>query len=458
MSSTLANSSQGKFDPGTECIAKYNFAGTSKKDLPLKKGDIVQILRMTKDPNWYEAKKLSDNSTGFIPISYVQERRGLNLHAMPWFFGKIKREVAEDLLKPRDVGLFLVRESTNYPGDYTLCVVSPEGGKIEHYRVISRKNKLTVDEEEFFDNLVDLVKHYEKDADGLCTRLKIPKTKPKDLNISSQVFVQSFEKEGWLVNSKDISCQDQIGSGEFGVVSKGEYQGRLVAIKKLKDDSKAAQTFLAEASVMTTLHHKNLVDLIGIYFENNALNMVTEFCKNGALVDYLRSRGRAVITKDKQIGFACDICNGMQYLEEKKIVHRDLAARNVLLAEDLTAKVADFGLARDVALEMEKGKFPVKWTAPEAIQDNAFSTKSDIWSFGVLLWEIFSYGRNPYPRVPLNEVLQKVNKGYRMEIPEGCSQNIYQLMKDCWELKPERRPTFRTLARELADPDRETKV
>lgn len=435
---------------GTECVAKYDFNGHGQKDLSFKKGDILEISHSTKDPNWYGAKMLSNGKSGIIPISYVQPRRGLHLHEMPWFFGKITREKAESLLQPREIGLFLVRESTNYPGDYTLCVVSPQDQKVEHYRVISRRNKVTVDEERYFGTLVELVKYYEKLSDGLCTNLKLPLNKQKHMSISSQVFQDSFQKEGWAVPIDDVEFNEKIGMGEFGEVFRGSYQERAVAIKKLKDDTIAAQSFLAEASVMTTLHHKNLVDLVGISFQGQEIIILTEFCTKGALVDYLRSRGRAVITRQEQLSFARDVCEGMRYLEEKKVIHRDLAARNVLLSEELCAKVSDFGLAKDIDQQMELGKFPVKWTAPEAIRSNKFSIKSDVWSFGILLWEIFSFGRNPYPRVPLNEVLNKVTNGYRMESPDKCPPSFYSLMKACWDINPNNRPSFSRIQLELS--------
>lgn len=457
MTTSLANSSRGGFVRGTECIVRHDY-GTGRSQVTFKKGDIVTILEGTVDPNLFNVQRMTDGKAGVIPIGYVQARGSLKIHEMPWFFGNITREHAEKLLQPRKEGLYLVRESTNYPGDYTLCVVSPFNGKVEHYRVIAKNNQLTVDEEEYFPSLLELIKHYEKDADGLCTRLQQPLVKKQDMSLPSKIFKDAFSKQGWTFAYEDITHEEKIGDGEFGEVHRGKCQGKDVAIKKLKDDSKAAQAFLAEASVMTNLHHRNLVILIGISFVKDSLVILTEYCSKGALVDYLRSRGRAVITQREQLRFARDVSAGMSYLEQQNIVHRDLAARNVLLSDDLCAKVSDFGLAKDFDQLLGPGKLPIKWTAPEAIQKKVFSTKSDVWSFGILLWEIYTFGRNPYPRIPLDQVLTKVLQNYRMEMPDNCPPNVYNLMKQCWYPEPGKRPSFKQISALLKEPDRETEL
>eukprot|EP00794_Sanderia_malayensis_P009658 gene9658-10646_t len=449
---------QAYLESGTECVANYDFKGAKPSDLPFTKGEVLVIMKPTKDPNWFYAKRKSDRKEGIIPANYVQKRKAMNLHTMPWFFGKIARDQAEELLAGGEPGLFLVRESTNFPGDYTLSVCSPlEVGRVEHYRVLTQKGMLTIDEEGFFPALPNLVDHYTKDNDGLCTKLTKPLKKNRDMEISTSVFIETFKKEGWVVNWEKISqSMEVIGTGEFSEVYKGIYGSQEVAIKKLRDDSEAAQAFLSEASVMTTLRHTNLVEFKGICFHKKDLYILTEYCSKGALLDYLRSRGRAMISQDQQREFARDICSGMCYLEERKIVHRDLAARNVLLGEDMTSKVADFGLAKNLEQDVGTEKFPVKWTAPEAIKSKTYSTHSDVWSFGILLWEIYSFGRNPYPRVPLKDVSEKVEKGYRMEIPEGCPNTMYILMQQCWSYRPSKRPRFKDLFRELDNPPRET--
>ncbi|CAG7702927.1 unnamed protein product [Allacma fusca] len=364
----------------------------------------------------------------------------VKLNSMPWFHGKISRDKAEDLLTPREDGLFLVRESTNFPGDYTLCVCWQ--GRVEHYRVHYKDNQLTIDEEEYFENLAQLVEHYEKDADGLCTRLC--KSLPKEGHPEFCVDAKAFLEAGWAISHNDIELQESLGKGEFGEVRLGLLRGDKVAVKVLKDSSKAAQKFLAEASLMTSLRHPNLVQLLGVVLEGRNIYLVTEYMSKGSLLDYLRSRGRLHVTKTDQINFAYDTCAGMEYLEKRRVVHRDLAARNVLISEDCVAKVADFGLAwREEAIASETcGKLPIKWTAPEALKKNKFSNKSDMWSFGVLLWEIYSFGRVPYPRIHLSDVLKKVEHGYIMDAPDSCPPAVYELMKKAWHLNPDLRPSF----------------
>lgn len=187
----------------------------------------------------------------------------------------------------------------------------------------------------------------------------------------------------------------------------------------LKDSSPA------EAILMKSLHHENLVNLLGVVRKEGQIYLVTEYMSKGSLVDYLRSRGRLHVTKKDQINFAYHTSAGMEYLERMHVVHRDLAARNVLIAEDGVAKVSDFGLARNKEIKMESSKLPIKWTAPEALKRNVinriyvsisfkiinklqiFSNKSDMWSFGILLWEIYSFGRVPYPRIVSSKIRGK---------------------------------------------------
>uniref|UniRef100_A0A3B3RMV1 Tyrosine-protein kinase n=1 Tax=Paramormyrops kingsleyae TaxID=1676925 RepID=A0A3B3RMV1_9TELE len=398
---------QTTWPAGTECVAKYNFQGATDQDLPFSKGDVLTIIGVTKDPNWYKAKNPVGRE-GTIPANYVQKREGVKsggkLSLMPWFHGKITRDQAECLLYPPETGLFLVRESTNYPGDYTLCVSCE--GKVEHYRIIYHNGKLSIDEEEYFSNLMQLVE---------VSRLEI---------------------------------RTALSTSHSSDVMVGDYRGTKVAVKCIKSDA-TAQAFIAEASVMTQLRHNNLVQLLGVIIEEIGLFIVTEYMAKGSLVDYLRSRGRTVLGGECLLKFSLDVCEAMEYLEANNFVHRDLAARNVLVSEDNIAKVSDFGLTKEASSTQDTAKLPVKWTSPEALREKQFSTKSDVWSYGILLWEIYSFGRVPYPRIPLKEVVPRVEKGYKMDAPDGCPLVVYDIMKQCWTLSPVERPSFQLLREKL---------
>ncbi|XP_014357498.2 tyrosine-protein kinase CSK isoform X2 [Papilio machaon] len=438
--------------------------------------------------------------------------RLVNMSQWPWHHGAISRERAEALLSGSPDGVFLVRESTNFPGDHTLCVRFR--GRVEHYRVKwatapdSQTQRLTIDDEEFFDTMTDLIHHYLQDADGLCTKLVrcLPKAAINGANnngvlqpsypphppqpppypptpsvssaLSSGHFQHTYAAQAppsadqtdgaqhqrfvdarWIIAERDLEIRENIGKGEFGDVMLGILNGnQKVAVKILKD-REAASKFRAEASVMSSLKHENLVRLLGcvVFSSNGSTCLVTEHCAQGSLLDYLRSRGRHYVTQQDQINFAFDACCGMEYLERQRVVHRDLAARNVLISAEGTAKVADFGLARcetapeDPADAMRvQAKLPIKWTAPEALKYNKFSNKSDMWSFGILLWEIYSFGRVPYPRIPLAEVVRHVERGYRMEAPEGCPAGPYDVMRAAWHADPQQRPTFAATRARLA--------
>ncbi|XP_055874157.1 tyrosine-protein kinase CSK-like isoform X1 [Biomphalaria glabrata] len=427
------------WNQGDEVVGLFDFPGRSKDDLPFQKGDLLVIVKSTTDPNWYKAKN-SIGAEGMIPANYVKLRKVVSLHAMPWFHGHITREETEALLANQEDGVFLIRDSIHYVGDRTLSVSCDS--RIDHYRILTGPDGMVfVDGGDCaFDSLLELVEHYKADADGLCTRLIRPVTKQGNNFVT--VSMQDFQKGGWVINRSDLELGELIGKGDFGDVYKGFYKGQAIAAKVLKDQDRGNEQFMKEAALMTSLRHPNLVRLIGIVLSDTAI-LVTEFVGRGNLVEYLRTRGRNIITKKDQINFATDTCAAMDYLESKSLVHRDLAARNVLVHDDGTAKVSDFGLANIGGFNQTSSqKFPIKWTAPESLRNNIFTNKSDMWSFGILLWEIYSFGRVPYPRVPLSDVVMHVEKGYRMEAPEGCPVEIFAIMKQAWEMNPENRPRF----------------
>ncbi|KAM4629281.1 megakaryocyte-associated tyrosine-protein kinase [Polymixia lowei] len=429
---------------GTQCVAKGYHRKPKSGELAYRKGDILTILDTGTKKGYYKARHNATGEEGLITLTNVREREAIrvdpSLSLMPWFHGKISGPEAVCKLRPVEDGLFLVRESIRHPGDYVLCV--SVSGEVIHYRVMYRDNKLTIDNTQYFYNLIDMIEFYSKNKGAIATIL----LKPKDKEGAKSAELE-LSKTGWLLDIRKLTLGESIGEGEFGAVYEGQYMDQRVAVKNIKCDV-TAQDFLQETTVMTKLQHKNLVRLLGVIL-HNGLHIVTELMTKGNLVNFLRTRGRSVINTAQLLRFALDVCEGMEYLESKRLVHRDLAARNILVSDEGVAKVSDFGLTKLDCKTSDNVKLPVKWTAPEALKKEKFSTRSDVWSYGVLLWEIFSYGRQPYPKMSLKEVKERVEEGHRMDAPEDCPPGVYSLMMTCWEKEPRRRPSFHKLREKL---------
>lgn len=212
--------------------------------------------------------------------------------------------------------------------------------------------------------------------------------------------------------------------------------------------------FLAEAQIMKKMHHPKLIQLYAVCTKEEPIFIVTELMKNGSLLDFLQNKGRH-LNLTQLIDIATQVASGMAYLESQHFIHRDLAARNVLVGEGYSVKIADFGLARIIKEEEYEARagvrFPIKWTAPEAINYAKFSSKSDVWSFGILLTEIITYGRSPYPGMTNAEVLHKLDCNYRMPPPPNCPPALYEIMLETWHKDPMRRPGFETLQWKLEE-------
>ncbi|XP_058808971.1 ephrin type-B receptor 1-B isoform X2 [Phymastichus coffea] len=272
--------------------------------------------------------------------------------------------------------------------------------------------------------------------------------------------VREFARE---IDAGYITIEAIIGGGEFGDVCRGKLKlppdGRSeidVAIKTLKPGSvdKARNDFLTEASIMGQFEHPNVIFLQGVVTKSNPVMIITEFMENGSLDTFLRANdGKFQVLQ--LVGMLRGIASGMQYLAEMNYVHRDLAARNVLVNAALVCKIADFGLSREIesategAYTTRGGKIPVRWTAPEAIAFRKFTSASDVWSMGIVCWEVMSYGERPYWNWSNQDVIKSIEKGYRLPAPMDCPEAIYQLMLDCWQKERTHRPTFANLTQTL---------
>ncbi|XP_078656666.1 uncharacterized protein LOC144902898 isoform X2 [Branchiostoma floridae x Branchiostoma belcheri] len=267
----------------------------------------------------------------------------------------------------------------------------------------------------------------------------------------------------WEIPRSSLTLGKVLGKGQFGEVRMGELKKRgvtqTVAVKTLKAsaEDRDKQGLMGELEILVTVgRHDNIISLVGACTVEGPLTLVVEYAPNGRLKDWLEDNRPEELDQtddgielpmDQLILFGIDIVNGMSHLAAMQCVHRDLAARNVLLGKDLTAKITDFSLSRDIYEETEyvrstKSQLPVRWMAYESLFYHTYTTQSDVWSFGVLLWEIMTMGKKPYGRMTGKELMKLLPDGYRLEKPVLCPQEIYDVMKCCWETLPENRPTF----------------
>lgn len=417
----------------TYCLqALYDYDARTDDDLSFRKGDMLNIINDS-DGDWWQAELVSTPShQGYIPSNYVAP--GNTMEAEEWYMGKMPRGLAEKLAMSVSPGAFLVRESASRIGDYSLTV--NVGLNIKHYRIVYAGGAYFIARRAQFNSLKELVDHYTRTDDGLIIQLTQPC--PKEL---PETVGLSHRKDQWVMDQRDFQLKKKVGSGQFGDVWLGLWNNTTeVAIKTLKPGTMEVADFMEEATILKSLRHPKLVQLYAVCTESEPFYIVTEWMKNGSLLDYLHSKGKA-LRLPQLIDMAAQVASGMSYLESKDAdwVHRDLAARNVLVGENNICKIADFLLAPKGA------NFKIKWTAPEAALKNQFSIKSDVWSFGILLMELITYGRIPYPGMTNAEVLNQVERGYRMPSPPGNPELLYRIMLDCWKFDSDTRPTFDSL-------------
>ncbi|XP_076980637.1 proto-oncogene tyrosine-protein kinase receptor Ret [Tamandua tetradactyla] len=307
-------------------------------------------------------------------------------------------------------------------------------------------------------------------------------------SMENQVSVDAFkipEDPKWEFPRKNLVLGKTLGEGEFGKVVKatafrlkGKAGYTTVAVKMLKENASPSELrdLLSEFTLLKQVNHPHVIKLYGACSQDGPLLLIVEYAKYGSLRGFLRESRKVgpgyvggggsrnssyldnpderALTMGDLISFAWQISRGMQYLAEMKLVHRDLAARNVLVAEGRKMKISDFGLSRDVYEEdsyvkRSKGRIPVKWMAIESLFDHIYTTQSDVWSFGVLLWEIVTLGGNPYPGIPPERLFNLLKTGYRMERPDNCSEEMYGLMVQCWKQEPDKRPVFADISKDL---------
>ncbi|CAH2292406.1 tyrosine- kinase ZAP-70 [Pelobates cultripes] len=415
---------------------------------------------------------------------------------MTWYHEDINRKDAERKLYSgaQPDGKFLIR-GRKETGTFALSVVY--GKTVYHYKIeLDKSGKLAIPEGSRFDTLWQLVEYLKLKSDGIITVLTescsngkspisggaaLPPTLPGNrqfltsrdytpepsqgnariLPMDTKVYESPYSdpeelKERKLFLKRDQLLIDEVelGAGNFGSVKKGVYKMKRrhidVAIKVLKmqngNEAAIEKEMMKEAEIMYQLNNPYIVRMIGVC-QVESLMLVMEMAAAGPLNKFLSSK-KEEISISNVTELMHQVSIGMKYLEEHNFVHRDLAARNVLLVNQHYAKISDFGLSKALAPDdsyytaRTGGKWPLKWYAPESITHRKFSSRTDVWSYGVTMWEAYSYGQKPYKKLKGTEVLDFINRGERLPCPANCPKEMYQLMLDCWIFTMAERPNF----------------
>ncbi|CAG5863740.1 unnamed protein product [Menidia menidia] len=410
---------------------------------------------------------------------------------MQWYHGKINRQEGERRLYSgaQPDGKFLIREKET-AGTFALSVIY--GKTVYHYQIIQDKSgKWSMPEGTKFDTIWQLVEYLRMKPDGLVTILgeACVNGKPAEQTpnlpaqrrgfgcrytpppgaaaaAAAQTDLLPMDSPGFnpyhnpneikkfnIQRDQLLMDEVELGSGNFGSVKKGTLKteaGQIdVAIKVLKSENEkiVKEEMMREAEIMYQLSNPFIVRMLGLCNAEN-LMLVMEMAAVGPLNKFLSSN-KDTVTVENIVNLMHQVSMGMKYLEEKNFVHRDLAARNVLLVNQQFAKISDFGLSKALGADdnyykaRTAGKWPLKWYAPECLNFHKFSSKSDVWSFGITMWEAFSYGGKPYKKMKGPEVIRFIESGNRMECPAICPERMYAVMKECWTYKHEDRPDFK---------------
>lgn len=365
-----------------------------------------------------------------------------------WYFGKVSRNASEEWLLSAGYpkGSFLIRQGEASPDTLTLSVRDLDelqGYIVKHYKIMTiSTDYFFITPKRMFKCLNELVAHYSESADGLCCKLSQVCGKPRSLAWASE----RGKEDEYTTPRESVTLTKKIGSGQFADVWAGRWHQRDVAVKIQRPDTVKMAAFLDEAQILKTLDHPNIVKLLAVCNTKEPVYLVTEYLTNGRLSLYLRE-GKGSELKLKQLTYICaQLADALAYMEKEKFIHRNLGARNVLVGEQNKVKIAGFGMTKcadDPDFNFRRGlKMAIKWMAPEVLLYNKYSTKADIWSFGILMMEVFTYGKEPYEGMGSKEAFEHVQQGYRMPRPETCPSEIYDVILSCWSTNPPSRPSF----------------
>ncbi|XP_017142314.1 tyrosine-protein kinase Fer isoform X2 [Drosophila miranda] len=367
-------------------------------------------------------------SLGSLSISLSTNRP---LYEEEWFHGVLPREEVVRLLN--NDGDFLVRETIRNEESQIVLSVCWNGHK--HFIVQTTVEGNFRFEGPPFASIQELIMHQ--------YHIELPVTVK-----SGAILRRPVCRERWELSNDDVVLLERIGRGNFGDVYKAKLKSTKldVAVKTcrmtLPDEQK--RKFLQEGRILKQYDHPNIVKLIGICVQKQPIMIVMELVLGGSLLTYLRKNSNGLSAR-QQMGMCRDAAAGMRYLESKNCIHRDLAARNCLVDLEHSVKISDFGMSREeeeYIVSDGMKQIPVKWTAPEALNFGKYTSLCDVWSYGILMWEIFSKGDTPYSGMSNSRARERIDTGYRMPTPENTPPEMYRLMLKCWAADAESRPHF----------------
>ncbi|KFQ03504.1 Cytoplasmic tyrosine-protein kinase BMX, partial [Leptosomus discolor] len=413
-------------------VAQCNYEPKGYSAIRLVRSNKYYVLQEEHSDCW-KVRDLEGNE-GFVPSTYLR-KLSLTDDEPRWYAGNTSRAQSEQLLCQKVLHILYhlcMKNRKNASVSVVFAIVSKKG-TIKHYHVHKTpENKYYLAENYCFESIPKLIHYHQHNSAGMVTRLRhAVSTKANKVPSTA-----SLGNGIWELKREEIVLLRELGSGQFGVVHLGKWKGQYdVSIKMIKEGAMSEDEFIEEAQTMMKLNHPKLVRLYGVCSKSYPIYLVTEYMPNGSLLDYLRSYGKEL--QPLQLLEICyDVCDAMAFLESCQFIHRDLSARNCLVDSNLTVKVSDFGMTRyvldDLYISSLGTKFPVKWSAPEVFHFTKFSSKSDVWAFGILMWEVFTLGKQPYELYDNMQVIEKVSQGYRLYRPQLVSDIIYQIMYNCW--------------------------